>query len=74
VELRHAVSVARGQSAKIFELRAANSLARLQSSRGDDATAADLLRPLLAWFSDGPEIPDVRDARALVASLKEPFA
>lgn len=73
-ELHHAISVARGQSAKLFELRAANSLARLQSSRGDGATAADLLRPLLAWFIDGPEIPDLRDARALLATLKEPFA
>jgi class 3 adenylate cyclase/tetratricopeptide (TPR) repeat protein len=70
-EFRQAISIARHQSAKLFELRAVTSLARLQSDRGAGAVAAELLRPLVAWFSGGPEIPDVRDARALLADLDE---
>jgi predicted ATPase len=70
-EFRQAISIAREQSAKLFELRAVTSLARLQSDRGASEVAAELLRPLLAWFSGGPEIPDVREARALLADLDE---
>jgi predicted ATPase len=70
-EFRQAISIAREQSARLFELRAVTSLARLQSDRGASEVAAELLRPLLAWFSGGPEIPDVREARALLADLDE---
>jgi class 3 adenylate cyclase/tetratricopeptide (TPR) repeat protein len=70
-ELYQAMSIAREQSARLFELRAATSLARLQSDRGGGLVAADLLRPLIASFSDGPEIPDVRDARAMLGHLDE---
>jgi tetratricopeptide (TPR) repeat protein len=68
-EFCQAISIAREQSAKLLELRAATSLARLRSDRSSGAAAAELLRPLLAWFNDGPEIPDVRDARAVLADL-----
>ena len=49
-EFRQAISIAREQSARLFELRAVTSLARLQSDRGASEVAAELLRPLLAWF------------------------
>ena len=57
LEFRHAIDIARSQSAKLFELRAATCLARLWSDQGRRATAQELLRPIYAWFSDGPEIP-----------------
>jgi class 3 adenylate cyclase/tetratricopeptide (TPR) repeat protein len=68
-ELHRAISVAREQSARLFELRAVTSLARLQSNRGAGSVAADLLRPLVALFGDAAEIPDVRDARAMLVHL-----
>ena len=66
-ELCQAVSIAREQSAKLLELRAVTSLARLRLARGIGTAATDLLRPLLAWFADAPEIPDLRAARAVLA-------
>ncbi len=68
-EFRQAISVAREQSAKLLELRAATSLLRMQANRGFGAAATDPLRPLLGWFSNGPEIPDLREARELLAEL-----
>ena len=69
LEFRHAIDIARNQSAKLFELRAATCLARLWSDQGRRATAQELLRPIYAWFSDGSEIPGMREARSLLATL-----
>jgi tetratricopeptide (TPR) repeat protein len=68
-EFRHAIDIARNQSARLFELRAATSLARFWSARGRRAAARETLRPIHAWFSEGPDIPDVREARMLLAEL-----
>lgn len=68
-ELCLAITIAREQSAKLLELRAATSLLRIQASRGFGVPATDLLRRLLRWFSNAPEIPDVREARELLAAL-----
>jgi class 3 adenylate cyclase/tetratricopeptide (TPR) repeat protein/energy-coupling factor transporter ATP-binding protein EcfA2 len=68
-EFRQAIDVARQQSAKLFELRAAIGLARLWSKQGQRARARELLHPLSAWFSKTRDIPDVREARALLAGL-----
>jgi class 3 adenylate cyclase/tetratricopeptide (TPR) repeat protein len=69
LEFRQAMDIARNQSARLFELRAATSLARLWSGQGRLAAARDLLRPIYGWFSDGPEIPDLQEARALLGAL-----
>ena len=63
LEFRHAIDIARSQSARLFELRAATCLARLWSDQGDVPAAQELLRPIYGWFSEGPEIPGMRGRR-----------
>src|SRR4051812_5612448 len=45
-----AITIARNQSAKTWELRAATSLARLWREQGRGAEARDLLAPVYGWF------------------------
>jgi predicted ATPase len=61
-----AIDVARNQSAKTWELRAATSLARLWRHMGQLAEARDLLAPIYGWFTEGFDTPDLKDARALL--------
>ena len=68
-EFRHALDIARNQSAKLFELRAATGLARLWSTQGKLDQARDLLRSICAGFAQGVETPDLREARLLLAEL-----
>ena len=68
-EFRHALDIARDQSAKLLELRAATDLARLWSANGRRTGAVELLRPITAWFDERTDVPDVREARALLAKL-----
>jgi class 3 adenylate cyclase/predicted ATPase len=67
--LRDAVHLARAQGARGWELRAATSLARLLFGRGERQQALDLLAPTYAWFSEGVDMPDLREARALLTQL-----
>ena len=64
-----ALVIARGQSAKSFELRAATSLARLWHSLGKTTEARDLLSPVYGWFTEGFDTPDLQDAKALLDEL-----
>jgi predicted ATPase len=69
-ELYHkALSIARGQEAKLWELRAAASLARLRRDQGRRAEARDLLAPVYDWFTEGFDAPDLKDAKALLDEL-----
>jgi predicted ATPase len=68
-DFRHAIAVARRQQAKSPELRAATSLARLWLRQNRRAEAAEILGPLLAWFSEGFDCADLVDARALLAEI-----
>jgi class 3 adenylate cyclase/predicted ATPase len=63
---RDALAVARHQSAKSFELRAATSLARLWQRQGRGEEASALLRPVYDWFTEGFDTRDLKDARALM--------
>jgi predicted ATPase len=65
----HSLEIARRQEAKTFELRAATSLARLWQRRGKRAAARALLAPLCAWFTDGFDTRDLKEAKALLAEL-----
>jgi predicted ATPase len=66
---RKALSIAREQEAKLWELRAATSLARLWREQGRRGEARDLLAPLYGWFTEGFATPDLTEARALLETL-----
>jgi predicted ATPase len=61
--------IAEEQEAKLWELRAAVSLARLRRDQGRRAEARDLLAPVYAWFTEGFDTADLKDAKALLAEL-----
>ena len=64
-----ALEVARQQSAKSLELRAAISLARLWQQQGRRAEARELLAGVYDWFTEGFDTADLFDARTLLAEL-----
>jgi tetratricopeptide (TPR) repeat protein len=66
---RRAIEIARGQSAKLWEIRAATSLARLWSTRGKHKQAFDLLVPICNWFTEGLDTPVLREARVTLEKL-----
>ena len=64
-----ALTIARAQDARHWELRAATDLARLWRDRGRRAEAHELLAPVHAWFSDGADAPDLQAASAVLDGL-----
>ncbi|WP_430678824.1 AAA family ATPase [Mesorhizobium album] len=66
-----ALSIARSQSAKSFELRAASSLARLWLEQGRCHEGRHLLAPIYHWFSEGFETPDLMEAKLLLEDLEK---
>jgi len=66
---RQALAVAKRQSAKPWELRAATSLARLWRDQSKRTEARDLLAPVYGWFSEGFDTPVLQDAKALLDQL-----
>jgi len=67
--LLRALTVARGQQARMWELRAAVGLARLQREQGRSAPAHNLLAPIYGWFTEGFDTPVLQDAKALLDEL-----
>jgi predicted ATPase len=67
--LQRALDVARRQEAKSLELRAAMSLSRLWQQQGKRQEAHDLLAEVYAWFTEGFDIADLQDAKALLDTL-----
>ena len=63
------LEIARRQEARTFELRAATSLARLWQRQGKRDAARALLAPLYAWFTEGFDTRDLRNAKALLDEL-----
>jgi predicted ATPase len=66
---RKALSIAREQEAKLWELRTAVSLARLWRDQGRRAEARELLVPIYGWFTEGFDTPDLKQAKALLDEL-----
>jgi class 3 adenylate cyclase/predicted ATPase len=64
-----ALSVARAQQAKSWELRAATSMARLWRDQGKREQARELLAPVYGWFTEGFDTRDLKEARALLDEL-----
>jgi predicted ATPase len=66
---QRAVEIARTQSAKSLELRATTSLARLLNEQGKHAEARTMLAEIYAWFTEGFDTADLKDAKALLDEL-----
>jgi predicted ATPase/class 3 adenylate cyclase len=66
---KRALTIARAQRAKSFELRAAMSLAESWRDQGKRAKARNLLAPVYAWFTEGLDTPDLVAAKALLDEL-----
>jgi predicted ATPase len=66
---RKALSIAREQEAKLWELRAAASLARLRRDQGRHVEARDLLAPIYGWFTEGFDTADLKEAKVLLDEL-----
>ena len=64
-----ALEVARQQSARFWELRAALALARLWRGEDRRREAHALLAPVYGWFTEGFDIPDLKEAKALLEEL-----
>jgi class 3 adenylate cyclase/tetratricopeptide (TPR) repeat protein len=65
-----AITVARTQSAKFWELRAALDLARLWREQGKSVQARELLLPICNWFTEGFDVPVLNEAQVLLRSLQ----
>jgi class 3 adenylate cyclase/predicted ATPase len=70
-DFHRALAVAREQKVRALELRAAVSLARLEQERGRTAAAREVLAPVYAWFCEGFDTVDLREALALLDQLNE---
>jgi class 3 adenylate cyclase/predicted ATPase len=66
---RHAIDVARRQSAKSLELRAVTSLSRLLRKQGKRDEARQMLAEIYGWFTEGFGTADLQDAKALLEEL-----
>jgi predicted ATPase len=65
-----ALKLARAQQAKSWELRAAMSMARLWRDRGKRDAARELLAPVYGWFTEGFDMLDLKQAKALLEELR----
>jgi predicted ATPase len=64
-----ALTVARAQQAKSWELRAAMSMARLWLDQDMRDKARALLAPIYGWFTEGFDTRDLKEAKALLHAL-----
>jgi predicted ATPase len=64
-----ALTIAREQKAKSWELRAAMSMARLWRDQGRRNEARDLLAPVYGWFTEGFDTLDLKEAKNLLDEL-----
>ena len=64
-----ALSVARQQQAKSWELRAAMTMARLWRDQGKRDEARELLAPVYGWFTECFDTVHLKQAKALLDEL-----
>ena len=62
---KRALSTAREQQAKSWELRAAMSMARLWRDQSKRLEALDLLASVDGWFTEGVDTLDLKEAKGL---------
>jgi predicted ATPase len=68
-KFERALTVARQQQAKSWELRAAMSLASLWRDQGKVRQARELLAPVYGWFTEGFDTRDLKEAKAQLEEL-----
>jgi predicted ATPase len=68
---RASLDVARAQEAKWWGLRTSVSLARLLRDTNRRDEARTVLGGIYNWFSEGFELPDLKEAKALLDELSE---
>ena len=67
---KRAIAVAKGQAAKLWELRATVSLARILGDQGKRSQALELLTPVVQSFpAGGRDLADMAEAGALLREL-----
>jgi predicted ATPase len=69
MHLAHALSVADGQDASFWKLRAALAMAHLWKAEGKRQQAFELLAPVCSWFTEGLTAPDLKQARDLLRAI-----
>ena len=69
IAFRQAIEIARGQSARSLELRAAVSLGRLWERQGKRREAARVLAEIHGWFTEGFDTVDLMEAKSLLDRL-----
>jgi predicted ATPase len=62
-------TIARRQSTKSLELRAAVSLSRLWQTQGKKEEARQMLAEIYSWFTEGFDTKDLQEAKALLEEL-----
>jgi hypothetical protein len=67
---RRIIDLAREKHARLFELRAATCLARLLKRRDEIEEARKILAGIYAWFTEGFDTADLKDAKALLDDLR----
>ena len=65
-----AITIARKQQAKSLELRATMSLARLWQQSDRTAEDHQMLSEVYNWFTEGFDMKDLQEAKALLEELK----
>jgi predicted ATPase len=66
---KQALEISRSQEAKSLELRAVMSLARLRQRQGKGDDAREPLHDCYAWFTEGFDSADLKEAKALLNQL-----
>ena len=64
-----AIEIARQQGAKSLELRASTSLARVWQKNGKRREARQLLCGVYAWFTEGFDTADLKEAASLLREV-----
>jgi len=67
--LLQALETAHASGAQIFALRAATELSRLWRDQGKIDEARDLLASQYGWFTEGFNVPELKDAKELLHEL-----
>ena len=67
---QQALTIARSQQARSWELRTAMSLARLWQQQDKSSEAYDLLAPIYGWFTEGFDTADLQEAQVFLDALR----